>query len=211
MTAPAGQPPLTLGGRTIADAPDRVRRYAGLPWSGGPPEVWAFGYYDAIPTAHDSVVTPTDVVCAASLHSGLRRSDLEFFTRRRDELAGWLDAVPADHELWEADDRMLAHLDALADFEPDVTLTLLTKVLHRKRPLFVPLLDRHVIDWYRQPGDARKVNEAWPLLIRRIKADLDVAETRLQLDVYIAGITTTGHDRVSILRFVDVAIWMEGR
>jgi len=202
---------LEIGGRSIPDAVDRVRRYAGLPWSGGQPEVWAFGHYDSIPVEHDSNVTPTDVVCTASLHPGLSRTDLEFFTRRHDDLATWLEQVPPDLELWEGDDTTLAHLDALADFEPDVTLTLLTKVLHRKRPHLVPLLDRHVIDWYRQPGDPRKINEAWPLVVRRIKDDLDVPATRSQLEKYCAEIKTFNNNPVSVLRFIDIAIWMERR
>ena len=173
--------------------------------------MWAFGYYDAIPVEHDSNVTPTDVVCTASLHPGLSRTDLEFFTRRQDDLAAWLDQVPPDLELWEGGEKTLAHLDVLADFEPDVTLTLLTKVLHRKRSKVVPLLDRHVIDWYRQPGDPRKINEAWPLVVRRIKDDLDMPATRSRLVKYCAEIKPFNNKPVSVLRFMDIAIWMERR
>lgn len=202
---------LTLAGRTVADAADRLHRYAGLPWSGGVPEVWAFAYYDAVPTAHDSTVTPTDVVCTAALHPGLRRADLEFFARRGDVLTGWLDQVPPDLALGEASDELLAHLDALADFEPGVSLTLLTKVLHRKRPQFIPLLDRHVIDWYRQRGDPRRVDEAWPLVIRRVHGDLQRPDTRQFLVDYGAPVRTFGSETVSMIRFIDIAIWMEGR
>lgn len=173
--------------------------------------MWAFGYYDAIVTTHDSNITPTDVVCTASLHPGLSRADLEFFARRRTDLARWLDQVPADLVLCDADGEMLAHLDALGQFEPDVALTLLTKVLHRKRPRFVPLLDRHVIDWYRQPGDPRRINEAWPLVVRRLRRDLEVPETTLQLGKYCALISTAAGEHLSAVRFVDIAIWMEGR
>ncbi len=202
---------LALAGRSVVDAADRLYRYAGLPWSGGDPEVWAFAYYDAVPTAHDSTVSPTDVLCAASLHPGLRRADLEFFARRGDDLAAWLDRVPADLQLWEAEDDMLAHLEALADYEPDVSLTLLTKVLHRKRPHFIPLLDRHVIDWYRQPGDPRRVDEAWPLVTRRIRDDLRRPETLRLLAKYGAPVRTFGNEAVSMVRFIDITIWMEPR
>ena len=202
---------LTIGGRTVADAADRLYRYAGLPWSGGEAEVWAFTYYDAVPTAHDSTVAPTDVLCATALHPGLRRADLEFFARRGDDLARWLDRVPADLHLGEADDWLLAHLDALADFEPGASLTLLTKVLHRKRPQFIPLLDRHIIDWYRQPGDPRRVDEAWPLVTRRLRDDVQHPETREFLTNYDAPVRTFGCETVSMIRFIDIAIWMEGR
>ena len=202
---------LVLAGRSVVDAADRLYRYAGLPWSGGDPEVWAFAYYDAVPTAHDSIVSPIDVLCAASLHPGLRRADLEFFARRGNDLVAWLGRVPPDLQLAEADDELLAHLDALADFEPDVSLTLLTKVLHRKRPHFIPLVDRHVIDWYRQPGDPRRVDEAWPLATRRIRDDLRHPETLRFLSQYGASVGTFGNETVSIVRFIDIAIWMEPR
>lgn len=205
--------PLEVGGRTIVDATDHVRRYTGLPWSGGPPEVWAFGYYDAIPTAHDNHVTPIDVVCTAALHPTLRRTDLEFFVRRRDDLAGWLAAVPHDQQLWEADEQLLAHLDSLVEFDPEVPLTLLTKVLHRKRPSFVPLLDRHVIDFYRQPGDSRQVLDAWPNVVRRIREDLATPEQRLLIAVAIPSVHDNDGETIpiSLLRFIDIAIWMQNR
>lgn len=202
---------IVLAGRPVADAADRLHRYAGLPWSGGEPEVWAFAYYDAVPTAHDSIVTPTDVLCAASLHPGLRRADLEFFARRGDDLSAWLHRVPTDLQLWMADDGLLAHLDALVGFEPDVPLTLLTKVLHRKRPHFIPLLDRHVIDWYRRSGDPRRVDEAWPLVTRRMRDDLLHPGQRDALASYCSSVSTFESETVSMIRFIDIAIWMESR
>jgi hypothetical protein len=33
--------PIVVAGRTIPDGVDRVRRYCGLPWSGGTGETWA--------------------------------------------------------------------------------------------------------------------------------------------------------------------------
>ena len=205
--------PLEVGGRTLVDATDHVRRYVGLDWSAGPPEVWAFAYYDATPTDDDDHVGAIDVVCAAALHPSLRRSDLEFFVRRRDDLTEWLAAVPPDQQLWDADAALLAHLDALTRFDPDVPLTLLTKVLHRKRPSFIPLLDRHVIDFYRQPGDSRQVLDAWPQVVRRIRDDLATPEQRLLIAVAIPSV----HDHdgnpipISLLRYIDIAIWMQSR
>ena len=50
---------LELGGRELPDALDDVRRYCGLPWSGGQGEVSAFLYYDALSERReDDVVRP---------------------------------------------------------------------------------------------------------------------------------------------------------
>ena len=41
---------IVAAGREIPDALDNIRHYCGLAWSGGPPETWAWDYYDAVPT-----------------------------------------------------------------------------------------------------------------------------------------------------------------
>ena len=82
MNSNAATAGLVLAGVPSPHAVDRVRRYCGLPWSGGPPETWAFRYFDAIETDGDRL-EPTDVVSAAALHPGVSRSDLTFFHDRR--------------------------------------------------------------------------------------------------------------------------------
>ena len=72
---------IVAGGRELPDALDRIRRYCGLPWSGGAPETWAWHFDDEVPTADDDDVIPTDVLCASSLHPGLSRADLAFGSR----------------------------------------------------------------------------------------------------------------------------------
>src|SRR5690606_2871802 len=120
---------LYAAGRVIPDGVDRIRRYCGLEWSGGPPETWAWPYYDAVPTRHDDIVEPTDVVCAAALHPGLGRADLAFFHERGDELSGWLQALPSDSPLWEVGGDVVAHVAHLADRFAEVSISLLSKVL----------------------------------------------------------------------------------
>src|SRR3954464_1753238 len=93
---------LTLGGRPAEGSYDRIRRYCGLPWSGGPPETWAYRYYDAVECDSDAL-TQVDVVTAAVLHPGLSRSDLAYFWDQADGLTMWLRTVPRDVCLRDAD------------------------------------------------------------------------------------------------------------
>ena len=207
---------LAVGGRLVADAIDVVRRYAGLDWSGGGPEVWAFQYFDRTPAVFDDVVTPVDVLCAASMHPGLSRHDLAFFVDQRAGLSAWLAGADPNVTLWDADERTLRHVESLTSFEPAVTLSLLTKVLHRKRPLLIPLLDRHVVDFYRPVTGERRPVLAWPGLLEAIRADLGSPEQRLlvQTAAEISGaMTRVGDADVTIgsLRFIDIAIWMSAR
>jgi hypothetical protein len=207
---------LAVGGRVVPDAIDVVRRYAGLDWSGGGPEVWAFQYFDRIPAVLDNVVSPVDVLCAASMHPGLSRDDLAFFVDQKDELSAWLDVVDPNLTLWDSDDRVLRNVESLASFEPAVTLSLLTKVLHRKRPRLIPLLDRHVVDFYRPITGERRPVLAWPGLLRAIRADLGSPELRLlvQTAAEMSGAMTRVGDAdatIGLLRFIDIAIWMSAR
>lgn len=210
--------PIVAAGREVPDALDRVRRYCGLAWSGGQPETWAWHYFDAVATPHDDVVAPTDVVCAASLHPGLTRDDLAYFREESESLTSWLRMIPVDARLWELTDAQLRHLATLPELDPP-SLSLTTKVLHRKRPHSVPLLDRHVIDWYRPVTHKRAATEAWGPLIETMGEEEQDDERRLLFAIAAGGLESElwpdlavdDRPRMSWLRIADIAIWMGSR
>jgi hypothetical protein len=68
MTTDLDHLALTLGGRPVHGSWDRIRRYCGIPWSGGPPETWAFPYYDALAIDPDTL-EPVDVLATSALHN----------------------------------------------------------------------------------------------------------------------------------------------
>jgi hypothetical protein len=195
---------------------DRIRRYCGLSWSGGYGETWAWPYYDAVPTSHDDRVGPIDVVCVAALHPGLGKADLTFFRERRDDVSEWLAALPPDARLWEVDDHLAVHVAGLADRFPEVAISLLSKVLHRKRPHLIPLLDRHVVDWYRPITRRRAMADAWPAIARAMREEQKDPEWRFvttmalqPIEQDLQQLTGSGNgQQLSFLRAVDIAIWM---
>lgn len=199
---------LTLAGREVADPWDRLARYCGLEWSGGPPETWAYHYYDTLGSDPDHV-EPVDVLAASALHPGLNRDDLAWFRDRHHDLEVWLAAIPLAVDLSAAETDLLEHLASLADWPDAPNLTLLTKVLHRKRPHLIPLIDRHVVDWYRPVTGERNATRAWPLLLGALAADLT---TNAELLASLAdGLESRLGHRLSHLRIVDIAIWMGGQ
>lgn len=210
---------ITAGGREIADAVDRIRRYCGLPWSGGAPETWAWHYYDSVPTAHDDAISAVDVLCAGVLHPGLSKADLAFFRDRADDISGWLADVPTGSRLWEVPDEAIDYLADLPGLLPDASITLLSKVLHRKRPHLIPLLDRHIIDWYRPVTGKRVAASAWGSIIRAMREDEGDPERRLLYSVAFGAVERDlwpdrqPHDRpaLSWIRALDIAIWMGSR
>lgn len=196
---------VSLAGHPAVPIWDKVSRYCGLPWSGGPPEVWAFRYYDTIPMSIDDTVTPTDVAAAAVLHPGLSRADLAFFVENNAQLAAWLREIPSDVPMHHLSDDTIRHIVSLAGW-PGVSMSLLSKVLHRKRPLAIPLLDRHVIDLYRPITGLRNAAEAFPAIVRELRNDFergafDVLESAANEVGRQTGITS------SALRLADIVIW----
>lgn len=213
-------PDIVAAGRVVPDGMDRIRRYCGREWSGGPGnEVWAWEYYDQVPTPRDNRVGTTDVLAASSLHPGISQSDLTFFVRQADVLAEWLTLLDPDVCLHSADEATLDHVASAAAFEPHVSLTLLTKVLHRKRPRLIPLLDRHVVDWFRPITKERSPSRAWDPLLRAMREDADDDRLSVTSVALREFETATSPDRIggharnslSLIRAVDIAIWMGSR
>lgn len=200
---------LVCAGRPIPDFEDRVLRYCGLEWSGGPPETWAFPYYDAVQSRRDDVIEPTDVLASAALHPGLLHSDLAFFAEQASVLESWLESLPRDVDLAEAKDRTVAHVASLSELTNEVGLSLLSKVAHRKRPRLVPLFDRAISDWYRPLTGIRGV-AGWPSLVGALRQDLSQMTNRralthlsekLNAEILTVPVPTA-------LRLADIAIWM---
>lgn len=200
---------LVLAGRQVPDPWDRIRRYCGLTWSGGSPETWAFHYYDAYcdarPTSANRVEAG-DVLAAGALHPGITRADLAFFHDSAPALQAWIARLPGAAGLPDINDAVMDHLVGLRDWAGAVHLGLLTKVLHRKRPQLIPLVDREVLDWYRPITGERSASGAWPGLLDAMRADVTAnhAELVRMGDALMAATAV----RVSALRLIDIALWM---
>lgn len=211
--------PLVAAGREVPDALNSIRRYCGLPWLGGSPETWAWHYYDAVTSDPDELVTATDVLCAAALHPGLARTDLAFFRERAADVSGWLATIPSDARLTDAPEAVVEDLIRLPHALPGPSITLLSKVLHRKRPHLIPLLDRHVIDWYRPLTGRRAAGEAWEAVVRAMRSDVADDERRLINAIALSSLEQAlwpQHDaddrpKMSVIRALDIAIWMQRR
>lgn len=196
-----------IGGRPFEGGWDRVARYCGLPWSGGDDETWAFRYYDAVPSPRSDIVRPLDVLATGALHPGLTKSELTFFNDERDAITAWLEVLPEDQHLAGCEGDVLRHLAELATWDTPVSLQLLTKVLHRKRPKLIPLVDRHVVDWYRPVTGERSATAAWPALLGAIREDLDLPNV-IFLHAMAAAVEEATFERLSTLRVIDIIIWM---
>jgi len=200
---------LRVAGSRVPDIWDRIRRYCGLPWSGGPAETWAYRYYDVVETEH-SRVGPLDVLTAAALHPALSRTDLGYFHDNASRIDAWLSATPVDVPLRDAGEELIGHLEALTTWPAAPSLSLMTKVLHRKRPQLVPLVDRHVLDCYRPLTGERSAAAAWPGLLRGLRDDLAGQNAMLLTKINVALEQELGRG-LTHTRLLDIAVWMGSR
>lgn len=195
--------------RWLSDPADRVWRYCGLDWSGGPPETWAFRYFDLVPSTDPDWVEPVDVIACAALHPGLAREDLAYFDRESDPFNEWLSHLPADVDLADADPDLVASVAGLGFLSGPVGLSLLSKVAHRKRPRLVPMLDRATVDRYR-PATGQRGEQAWPALVAAMQQDLADDRNRAPLLAISEEVQTqVCASAPTPLRVLDIAIWME--
>jgi hypothetical protein len=175
--------------------------------------VSAFSYYDALPERReDDVLRPVDVLSAAALHPGLRWRDLQFFSWEAPRLAAWLEAIPGGVDLADADEDLVEEVARLPErFDGHPGLSVLSKVLHAKRPRLIPILDRTLTDWYR-PISSRRGESAWRDCVRLLHGDLAALHNRTILRAIRSELRVDlGVTAPSELRIADIAIWMQVR
>lgn len=133
-------------------------------------------------------------------------------------LEAWLAEVPPDARLAEAApedlDRLRKLFAVIDDGLPGVGGTTLAKIMHRKRPAFIPLYDRYVWRCYVGVENApvpRAPHRTWqefvPLLAAAMQDDLNRENDWLSRVAALAA----GPAPVTTLRVLDVVAWQAGR
>lgn len=141
-----------LDGTRVRRPLDRLRRFCAV----------EYAYYDALPQGDPNHIEPADVLATVAVnsfvnsaaqirrvHRGLAEACNEFLPR-----------IPRDAHLLTFDpelQQLLALLQRAVQV-PGVLVAVATKVLHRKRPAFIPMLDRVILDHYLgASGNARLI------------------------------------------------------
>lgn len=206
---------LRVGGRSVdrLQARDLARRY--LSGSG------AFGYpaYDAFDAgAGPWRLSDGDLLAPALLNVTVRVPAFYALTDVRPRLELWLTQVPPDLKLTEAGPPgvpLLAELFALIDQGlPGVGGTTLAKIMHRKRPAFVPLYDRYVHECYVGAHGfpvPRARSRTWREFIHLLgPAMVDDLQRENAWMAEVAQLAA-GPVPVTTLRVLDIVAWQAGR
>jgi hypothetical protein len=201
-----GPPEPILAGRPMPDCWSRISRYCGLPWDDNPPETWGCRSYDVRSDPH--TVTPRDVAAAGALHPGISQADLSWYCSHRRELEDWLTRLPTDVSLRDVDGDPATAIISLPALADGTSISLLSKVLHRKRPMLIPVIDRALVDHYRPLTGQQRVGEAWQPLLFELADDL---RTNVEALGAISLVLQLNYRRFALpLRVIHIAITMDG-
>ena len=164
-------------------------------------------------------ISDADLVAPVLLNAEMNSRTFYALEGIRDHLESWLVNVPLDARLIEAGPAELAQLGELFsvldsdDLPVDARGPLLAKVMHRKRPAFIPLYDRFVDYCYRGadnapiPKDRKRGWRAFlPLLGQGIIDDLQAGQDFFQ---QVAGLAKG--PVITPLRALDIVAWHAGR
>ena len=209
--------PLKIGGMEV----DRCAalEHATLYLSGE--GAWSYPSYDGFDERHSQgPLVDADLLAPVLLNVG-RTYSIELYEALRAEvprLQGVLDRIPLALSLADATDEHLEMLGELVSVLDGVgikgaRLTVLSKILHRKRPRFVPLYDRQVRDVYL--GDdpfpiRREKGRSWQAFMVEYAAAVQ-RDLRREAPFWqeIADLAET--PPITPLRALDIVAWWAGK
>ncbi|MET3807491.1 hypothetical protein ABIB25_004517 [Nakamurella sp. UYEF19] len=164
-------------------------------------------------------ISDADFVAPVLLNAEMNSRTFYALAAIRPHLERWLVDIPLDARLVEAGPTELARLGELFavldsdDLPVNARGSILAKVMHRKRPAFIPLYDRFVDYCYRGTDDApisrdrkRTWQEFLPMLGQAIITDLRDGR---EFFAEVAALAT--RPVITPLRALDIVAWHAGR
>jgi hypothetical protein len=179
-----------------------------------------YDYYDHISDLSPHRVEPLDVLVTLSMNSFINDATKVRTVHRG--LAGRCDSIlpriPVDADLlvFDPDLDAFGQLIHAAVQAPGVMVPVATKVLHRKRRGFVPMLDSVLINHYLSALNRPDLREMSQLKMSAASVAVevlkefrrDLSHTRDQIGLLQARLANKGFD-LSKVRILEVLIWME--
>ena len=173
-------------------------------------------YYDGLPRGDPDRIEPIDVLATVSVNSFVNNAAAVRRIHRGMAAAcdDLIRAIPRDAALLETDPALVKHLIDAACSVQGVLVPVATKVLHRKRPGLVPMLDNVVLRYYFErlgrpeltgrSQDKNKAASVARLALDEFKSDLEKASP--DLDVIAAELAGQGMP-VTTVRLLELLLW----
>ena len=205
---------IRVGGRTEAEKVITAK-VTGYLTDGG--DRWSYPAYDSYPGSPGTEIGPADLLAPVLLNVRMKNVGTYYALESKlEELNNRLAAFP-DKSLRDAtgdDLKPLVHLIEILDSPsiPGSQLTMLAKIVHRKRPALFPLYDSHV--WKCYVG-----GEGFPLPVnnKRLWGEFAAGwlpavqkDLRDQWDFWENLASLAKETPVTPLRVLDIAAWFMG-
>jgi hypothetical protein len=175
---------------------------------------YAFPAYDRLFTNGAATLVDGDLLAPALIGAEVDRGRFSLLREMMPALAGItsLPKVPleaADDDVVDAVADLFTVLDEAPYAGKGVRGTIISKVLHRKRPDLVPLYDSRIFESYTAPGCIeRSVHRSWrefmALLCGQMRDDLQSESAAFDDLVGIAG---DAGALLTRLRILDILVW----
>lgn len=209
---------LQIGGFQVED--DHAARIVSDYVHPQPGVISGFPYYDHFETSADpQTIAEADLLAPNILNAPVRLREFAALNGVRDRLAALLTAIPIDADLADAQDSDLEVLTPLFGVLDELRGTgvgavKFTKVLHRKRPAFIPIMDINVLWCYQHQPSASESRvppmrkRSWsafaPLLAKAMRDDLTAAADTWK------SLARLAEPALSTLRALDIVAWKVG-
>lgn len=104
--------------------------------------------FDGYLVPQDNELTPADICLTIAINSYVVLPDVRRFMSRAEDARPLFETLPANLDLEDASENHIKRVAELIDLfhAPHVSLSKTTKVLYKKRPRLIPLIDSYVRD-----------------------------------------------------------------
>jgi Family of unknown function (DUF6308) len=179
-----------------------------------------FGYYDGIVDQVPARIEPIDVIVTVAINSFVNSALLIRTVHRglSSRCNSLLARIPVDADLMTYDPPLseFRGLIGAAIQSPQVLVSVATKVLHRKRRNFIPILDNVIIkhyatalkhpDWLEKSQSKSTAASVGVEVLKAFREDLQYGFTRLiPLRTSLAN---AGFD-LTLVRILEILVWTE--
>lgn len=180
-----------------------------------------YEYYDAVPSGHSNRIEPLDILATVGINSRIDTAAKVRTVHRGMSAAtnALLERIPQDAQLHSFGVLDPVHqLFAAAMTAKFVLLATATKVLHRKRPGLIPIMDSVVVGHYvredateqalfrRSSENRTAAADIGRLTVERLRED--VIDEDDALDELRQGLGSEGF-HLSHVRITDILVWTE--
>ncbi len=174
--------------------------------------------YDGVEVEQDNELRPVEIALSVMLNAQISGNTAALIWEHRDEIERHLRHIPADVHLMDVPRGAIPGIDAIAGaFESmcalkRVKLGIAAKILHKKRPFLVPIIDSRVYQYYH-----RRIIHRWRRGMtwgKQVAPLVDLFHgDMLSIESELRDLTNQMHAQgmlLSHVRILDYFLWKAG-